>query len=174
MHVQLMPMQALDWNAIAEKCGTTPGAASKRYSRMKQAFESGAEPPASGGAASPGGAKTPAKATPKKAKAAAATEGEGTPTPKRKRAPAKKKGDEVKQEDDGDDAEQAKSPKKPRVTKKGAAKAGAGGDEQAEDTSATEETEQVKSEVKEEGEGSIDVAEWVGDLVEDGSQQVEV
>jgi len=156
-------MQALDWNAIAEKCGTTSGAASKRYSRMKQAFDAGAEPPASG-PASPGGAKTPAKATPKKGKAAA-TDGEGTPTPKRKRAPAKKVKDEVKEGDDGDDAEQVTSPKKPRITKKKSVIKSKATDE---DTSATEEASQVKSEAKEEEGGSVDVDEWVGDIVDAG------
>ncbi|KAF1955725.1 hypothetical protein CC80DRAFT_78135 [Byssothecium circinans] len=33
--------KAPDWKDIAEQCNTTSGAASKRYSRMKQAFEKG-------------------------------------------------------------------------------------------------------------------------------------
>jgi hypothetical protein len=36
----------MDWAEIAAKCGTTSGAASKRYSRMKQAFDRGDEKPA--------------------------------------------------------------------------------------------------------------------------------
>jgi hypothetical protein len=39
--------QIMNWNDIAEQCGTTSGAASKRYSRMKQAFEAGNAPPGS-------------------------------------------------------------------------------------------------------------------------------
>lgn len=35
----------MDWAEIAKKCNTTPGAASKRYSRMKQAFENGTSAP---------------------------------------------------------------------------------------------------------------------------------
>ena len=46
-------MQPPDWKLIAKKCGTTPGAAAKRYSRMKIAFETGAE---GGGVAKDGGA----------------------------------------------------------------------------------------------------------------------
>ena len=130
---------------------------------MKQAFDAGAEPPASG-PSSPGGAKTPAKATPKKGKAAV-TDGEGTPTPKRKRAPARKVKEEVKEEDDGDDAEQVTSPKKPRVTKKESVIKSKAADE---DTSATEEASQVKSEAKEEEGRSVDVNQWVGDLVDAG------
>ena len=67
-------MQALDWKAIASACGTTPAAASKRYSRMKLSFEKGE------GAAPP--------STPKKGAAAA---GEPSSGSKRKRAPASTK-----------------------------------------------------------------------------------
>jgi hypothetical protein len=41
----LTHLQTMNWDDIAKKCNTTPGAASKRYSRMKQAFDSGAAAP---------------------------------------------------------------------------------------------------------------------------------
>ncbi|KAL1597952.1 hypothetical protein SLS60_008440 [Paraconiothyrium brasiliense] len=58
--------KALDWKAIAAQCGTTTGAASKRYSRMKQAWEkdgSSDSPPATPKKAA---AKTGKAATPKR------------------------------------------------------------------------------------------------------------
>lgn len=62
----------MDWAAIAEACGTTKGAASKRYSRLKLAFERGEGPPAS--SVNNGTPKsTPKKATPKKATPKAAS-----------------------------------------------------------------------------------------------------
>jgi hypothetical protein len=78
----------MNWNEIAEQCNTTAGAASKRYSRMKQAFEAGGGPPGSN-PASPA-PKTLSKTTRRKAKATT-TDGEATPIPKRKRATLKKK-----------------------------------------------------------------------------------
>lgn len=134
LHV-LTVKQGMNWAEIAEQCGTTAGAASKRYSRMKQAFEAGDAAPDSGNC-SPA-PKTPSKTTPRKKTAAA--NGEGTPTPNRKRASPKKKavneaaGEEdddedikVKPEPDGDAAEESeeetkKTPKKARVTKAKAA-----------------------------------------------------
>lgn len=152
---------------IAEKCGTTSGAASKRYSRMKQVFEAGGDPPADG-PSSPA-AKIPAKATPKKSKAGSA-DGEGTPTPKRKRTTAKKSGGEIKQEGEEDNAEQEQNAKKPKVTKKKSAaksKATEGDQAQEEGTElAPEKPNLVKSEVMDDGEDrSVDVKEWVNDLV---------
>ncbi|KAF2645281.1 hypothetical protein P280DRAFT_475841 [Massarina eburnea CBS 473.64] len=41
--------KSLDWKDIAAKCNTTPGAAAKRYSRMKKAFEEGKDAPGSVG-----------------------------------------------------------------------------------------------------------------------------
>jgi hypothetical protein len=94
----LIIAQAMDWKVIADQCGTTAGAASKRYSRMKQAFESGADAPSSN-AGSPA-PTTPSKATPGKKTAAA--DGQATPTPKRKRGSPKEKavGEEEPQDDD--------------------------------------------------------------------------
>ncbi|KAF1993008.1 hypothetical protein P154DRAFT_107178 [Amniculicola lignicola CBS 123094] len=60
--------KAPDWHDIAQKCNTTAGAASKRYSRMKQAFENGAPVP---------------------------TLTDDTAGAKRKRGPAEKKSDEI-------------------------------------------------------------------------------
>jgi hypothetical protein len=89
--------QIMNWNDIAEQCGTTSGAASKRYSRMKQAFEAGNAPPGSN-PASPA-PKTSSKATPKKKKTLTPA-GESTPTPKRKRATPKKKTVEEEKDED--------------------------------------------------------------------------
>lgn len=123
----------MNWGEIADKCGTTAGAAAKRYSRMKQAFESGETAPESNpGSPAP---KTPSKSTPRKKTAAA--DGEATPTPKRKRPTPKKKTSNAEPEDDEenvkiqpeDGAEQedeegtVQTPKKPKPTPKAKAKA---------------------------------------------------
>jgi hypothetical protein len=103
--------QAMDWNVIADQCGTTAGAASKRYSRMKQAFESGADAPGSN-AGSPA-PTTPSKATPRKKTAAA--DGQAMPTPKRKRATPKKK--TVSEEPEDEDEEIKIKPEQNEVKK---------------------------------------------------------
>jgi hypothetical protein len=62
----LTQTQAMDWAAIADVCNTTKGAASKRYSRLKLAFERGDGPPVSSvNGSTP--KSTPKKATTKKA-----------------------------------------------------------------------------------------------------------
>lgn len=117
----------MDWADIASKCNTTTGAASKRFSRMKQAFEADAAPP---GASSP---SSPVKNTPNKAKATpkrmkATTDNDNdistTPVPRlRKRAsPTKKTPTAVEEQkfkadpdDDGSDEEQA--PKRAKTAK---------------------------------------------------------
>lgn len=107
----------MDWADIANKCGTTPGAASKRYSRMKQAFDKGDTAPT-----------TPSK--PKNASNAAFGSASGSATtPKRKRAAAsspKKKAGSEKFKPDGDEDEEEDGDgddeyvdKKPRRTKGG-------------------------------------------------------
>ena len=111
----------MKWDEIAEQCGTTAGAASKRYSRMKQAFEAGGDAPRSNpGSPAP---KTPSKATPRKKKSEDG--GAATPTPKRKRASPKKKEVAVKPEPEEDAAEasedeeeQKQTPKKAKATPK--------------------------------------------------------
>lgn len=99
-------VQALDWKSIASACGTTPGAASKRYSRMKTAWEDDSPCPSAAG----GGATAPA--TPNKTPAA--TSAANTPTPKRKRAPATKHESKQvgveKYHTDSDDASEDASP----------------------------------------------------------------
>ncbi|KAJ4352441.1 uncharacterized protein N0V89_007789 [Didymosphaeria variabile] len=91
--------KALDWKTIAAQCGTTSGAASKRYSRMKQAWEK------EGSSDSP-------PATPKKA----ATKTDKAATPKRKRASATKPkmngGDKFQFEPASDAEDEIESPKK--------------------------------------------------------------
>jgi len=84
---------AMDWKDIAEKCGTTSGAASKRYSRMKQAFENGDAAP---GGSNPG---SPVKNTPAKGKATPRKKGTAAPIPKRKRAAPKKAESEEMKDD---------------------------------------------------------------------------
>ncbi|KAL1798694.1 hypothetical protein ACET3X_002731 [Alternaria dauci] len=84
--------QPPNWNKIAAKANTTAGAASKRYSRMKKAFEENETAPFPSSPAQ----DTP-KSTVKKSRKAATSSGDdiddnqATPTPKRKRAPPKKK-----------------------------------------------------------------------------------
>jgi hypothetical protein len=104
----------MDWAGIAEKCGTTPGAASKRYSRMKQAFDRGDAAPTT-----PSKAKNASNATPSSPSGT-------TPTPKRKRATAassKKKAagdnERFKSTDDDDDEDEFVE-KKHKRTKSGA------------------------------------------------------
>ncbi|KAF1846578.1 uncharacterized protein K460DRAFT_126464 [Cucurbitaria berberidis CBS 394.84] len=99
---------AKNWSDIAAKCNTTSGAASKRYSRMKQAFDQGVAPP--GASPRPPIKNTPTKpkSTPKKRNATIPGDDDDvdTPTPKRKRAPPKKKApatDEQKFQADSDD-----------------------------------------------------------------------
>ncbi|CAO2654916.1 Nn.00g116490.m01.CDS01 [Neocucurbitaria sp. VM-36] len=114
--------KAMNWTDIAAKCNTTAGAASKRYSRMKQAFEQDATLPGS----SPAKPKTTPTPTPKKPKATASAGDDvnATPTPKRKRASPKKKTlatDEQKfklePEDGNDFSEEDKKPKRTKATK---------------------------------------------------------
>ncbi|KAL5115659.1 hypothetical protein ACEQ8H_006458 [Pleosporales sp. CAS-2024a] len=117
--------KSLNWNEIAAHCNTTAGAAAKRYSRMKQAFENGDAPPGldtSGGAgAGDGASPRDVPKTPRKNNKALTPAGDTTPTPtpasKRKRASAAKKA-----EHDGNDdvdAAPAQTPsKKAKATPK--------------------------------------------------------
>lgn len=102
-------LQSYDWDAIAKSSGSTKGACSKRWSRLKLAFERGDAPPSTPSKSKSGPAtprKTPAKVTPK-------TNADGTPiaTPKRKRTPAKKTADE------GEDEEEDEADEKPKRAK---------------------------------------------------------
>ncbi|KAF3044025.1 hypothetical protein E8E12_006916 [Didymella heteroderae] len=110
--------KGFDWQAIAEKCGSTKGAVSKRYSRMKLAFERGDAPPPS----TPSKGKNAAASTPKKTPAKGKVKSdddddEATPTttPKRKRTPAKKKLDYAEIDDED---EQDEKPKRAKSTPK--------------------------------------------------------
>ncbi|OSS45164.1 hypothetical protein B5807_09143 [Epicoccum nigrum] len=79
-----------DWGRIAEACGSTPGAVSKRYSRLKLSIERGDGPPSAAQATSSSPPATPAASkkpsTKGKAKGKAEDGDSPTPTPKRKRA----------------------------------------------------------------------------------------
>jgi hypothetical protein len=188
--MQLTINQAMDWQEIAEKCGTTAGAASKRYSRMKQAFEAGDAAPENN-PASPT-PKTTSKATPRKSKAST-TDGEATPTPKRKRATPKKK---AVDEDDAqvkpdpeieDEDEDMESPTKkakvakPKATPKSKAKGkmNAKVDDDADMMTPEPIREPTTPVKKEDGDGEfdnfIDAQEWVNELVggEDGDVEEE-
>jgi len=182
MH-QGMPLtnkQMLDWNEIAQQCGTTAGAASKRYSRMKQAFEAGDAPP--GSAPGTPASKASAKATPKKSKAPN-TIGDLTPTPKRKRATPKKKAVEEDEEEDtdiesklqDDEDEEMQTPKKAKVasrkhTRKEASVSVPASEAttfikgEVEDAFKDEVEDNIKDEPKAE-EDFVDAQEWVDDLV---------
>jgi hypothetical protein len=169
-------VQVHDWKDIAEKCGTTSGAASKRYSRMKQAFEAGDAPPGS-----PGGSpvkKTPNKATPKKKSTttAADDEAQGTPTPKRKRASPKKKvpveeddNEEIKVEADTENIEESPT-KKPKVTKPKATPKPKAKAEKATLPSATVEDKIVIKEEDKIEDDYVSAQEDVKDLVEADDQ----
>ncbi|RYO28704.1 hypothetical protein AA0111_g6709 [Alternaria arborescens] len=84
--------QPPNWNDIAAKANTTAGAASKRYSRMKKAFEENGTAPCPSSLA-----KDTPRSTVKKSRKTATSSGDDvdvtqtTPTPKRKRASQKKK-----------------------------------------------------------------------------------
>ncbi|KAL5410985.1 hypothetical protein PMIN03_005091 [Paraphaeosphaeria minitans] len=97
--------KAPNWKAIASACGTTPGAASKRYSRMKAAWDAEDAPAADAAAAA--GPATPHKT---------ATAEQHAITPKRKRVPAARPEKAKRNADDGyriDSADDASpSPKK--------------------------------------------------------------
>ncbi|KAF2739101.1 hypothetical protein EJ04DRAFT_583543 [Polyplosphaeria fusca] len=123
---------AFDWNTIAEKCNTTSGAAAKRYSRLKQAFESGEAMPPATPKVSQNGEKEKKPATPRKrktgtddeAKKEESVEGEDEVAdtkkedaqPKKKRARVNKKAstDEIKdvKEESSEGAEEAADTKK--------------------------------------------------------------
>jgi hypothetical protein len=159
----------MDWKEIAEQCNTTAGAASKRYSRMKQAFETGGGPPGSN-TASPA-PKTPSKATPRKAKATT-PEGEATPTPKRKRATPKKPA--VREEDmeakpdiENDDHEDVGRPKKAKVVRpKANSKPKADSSVLLKkEAIVPEPMNGIKNEIEPEAEDFVDAREWVHDLV---------
>ncbi|KAF1964593.1 hypothetical protein BU23DRAFT_575567 [Bimuria novae-zelandiae CBS 107.79] len=126
---------ALDWKAIASKCGTTPGAASKRYSRMKQAFEKGenATPPA----------------TPKK-KVSSAEAPMSTPKRKRGAASASKKAAApsegvFKPEPEAGDDDEEEVVEKPKKRAKGTGKAAEEKVFKPDPTPDDEEEEEVKS-----------------------------
>ena len=110
-------MQGFDWESIAEQCGSTKGAVSKRFSRMKLAFERGDAPPPSTPTNGSKAAANPKK-TSSKAKVKTEEDDEGTPTttPKRKRTPSKKKMDYTEAEDD--DEELDEKPKRAKSTPK--------------------------------------------------------
>ncbi|KAJ4368326.1 hypothetical protein N0V83_006682 [Neocucurbitaria cava] len=95
--------KALNWPDIAAKCNTTAGAASKRYSRMKQAFDQGVAAPGS----------SPTKNTPTKPKA--------TPRSTPKKTPTKAftaSGYDDGEDDDDDDVEATPAPKRKRASPK--------------------------------------------------------
>jgi hypothetical protein len=95
---------------IAEACGSTPGAVSKRWSRLKKTIEQGDAPPSTAAASS-------TKKTPSKGKAKAEGNDDTPPvTPKRKRGSKAVCGTDSGDEEDGLEPKKAKAtPKsKPR------------------------------------------------------------
>lgn len=156
----------MNWNEIAEQCNTSAGAASKRYSRMKQAFEAGGGSPGSDpNSPTP---KTPSKATPKKAKATP-IDGEATPTLKRKRAAPNKEAIceeemDVKSGLEHDEDEDMVSPKKAKVaTPKATPKSKATSKTQVKKEEVVQELmNEMKNEIED---GNVDAKEWVNDLV---------
>ncbi|KAF3052540.1 hypothetical protein E8E11_002742 [Didymella keratinophila] len=111
--------KGFDWMAIAEKCGSTKGTVSKRYSRMKLAFERGdARPPSTPTKSSKAAATR--KKTPSKVKVKTEEDGEATPTttPKRKHTPSKKKVGYTEADEDEDEDEEDEKPKRAKSTPK--------------------------------------------------------
>ncbi|KAH7398462.1 hypothetical protein BKA66DRAFT_546026 [Pyrenochaeta sp. MPI-SDFR-AT-0127] len=117
----------LDWDVIAKKCNTTPGAASKRYSRMKQAFEQDIAIQSTSPGSTTKIVTTKPKSNSKKARATTSSDDEVEPkrTPKRKRVSPKKKvvtneEQKIKPEAESDDtnaSEDETNPKRVKVTK---------------------------------------------------------
>ncbi|KAF2121531.1 hypothetical protein BDV96DRAFT_594722 [Lophiotrema nucula] len=134
--------KAMDWNEVAEKCGTTPGAASKRWSRLKQSIENGDGPPtpaakekADGEKKSPAKERAPKKAADDKTAAdGIKNEGEGEgeeekPKPK-KSTPKKRAPKAVKEDADPEgDLDGEEKPKKPAAKGKRGIKASEGSDD---------------------------------------------
>ena len=117
--------QPYDWQAIADQCNSTKGACSKRYSRLKIAFDKGDAPPSTPSKATPA---TPKK-TPRTSKTKTEDGGEGTPTatPKRKRTLPKKKAvdddeQKFKAETDDDQEGEVAKPKRAKTTPNAKAK----------------------------------------------------
>ncbi|EAT78698.1 hypothetical protein HBI56_170940 [Parastagonospora nodorum] len=168
--------KVLNWSEIAQQCGTTVGAASKRYSRMKQAFDAGDAPPGSAqGTPAP---KTSARATPKKCKVPNTTS-DLTPTPKRKRATPKKKAVEEDDEEhtdiesqlEHDEDEEMQTPKRAKVTSKMRTKKEASmsvSNSEAKTFIKGDVEDAFKDDVEDESkdaESFVDAQEWVNDLV---------
>ncbi|KZM25880.1 hypothetical protein ST47_g2942 [Ascochyta rabiei] len=114
--------KAFDWDGIADKCNSTKAACSKRYSRLKIAFDKGDAPPPTPTKASKSAPTTP-KQTPRKSKLKTEDDSEDTPTTpvsKRKRTPAKKPtaslADKFKPETDEDEEEERAKPKRAKST----------------------------------------------------------
>ncbi|KAH7068865.1 hypothetical protein BKA63DRAFT_569736 [Paraphoma chrysanthemicola] len=166
--------KTMNWQEIADACNTTSGAASKRYSRMKQAFEAGETAPGSqSGTPAPNTPKTPKTSKSGKKKPVwtqddndKSTNATPTPTPKRKRAAPKNSAaaeDTVniknEPEDENIDMEE-QSPKKSKVAKS----------KKAADipVPTTEATAIVKGEVEvDDADTFVDAKEWVKELTGD-------
>ncbi|KAJ4379869.1 hypothetical protein N0V86_005053 [Didymella sp. IMI 355093] len=107
----MLILQSYDWDAIAKACNSTKGACSKRYSRLKLAFERGDAVPSTPGKANKSATVTPKK-TPLKAKVNTEDgESTATSTPKRKRTAAKKVDYAESEDDEEDQDEQPKRAK---------------------------------------------------------------
>lgn len=111
-------LQKFNWERIAKACGSTPGAVSKRYSRLKLSIERGDAPPSA--AADPASKKTPTKG---KAKAEAADGGLQPATPKRKRGSKIVNGTDSGGDEDGMEVKRAKATPKSKSRPKTAFRA---------------------------------------------------
>lgn len=145
-------LQSYDWDAIAKACGSTKGACSKRWSRLKLAFERGDAP-----LSTPSKAKS-APATPQKTpgKVASKKNAAGTPTdtPKRKRAAAKKTTDFVGDEEEIATPKRAKGTPKAKPRPKNAFRA-------SDEKEAQEKETLIKGEPAEEGDVFVDAPEEI-------------
>lgn len=116
----------MDWEAIAKLCNSTKGACSKRYSRLKTAFENGDAAPKMPTKGSNSAPTTPSKITQKSTATAESDDddtGIPTPTPKRKRALAQENPEcEVKATSETDEEEAFIKPKRVKSTPRSKAK----------------------------------------------------
>ncbi|KAF3003563.1 NADPH:quinone reductase [Curvularia kusanoi] len=112
--------KSFDWQAIAEACNSTPGAVSKRFSRLKLAMENGAAPPSAPATAN--SSPEAVKKTPTKGNGKAKDDEDIMATPtKRKRIvkevdPKDNEDDSKGNEDDGEEI--GLTPKRSKATPK--------------------------------------------------------
>ncbi|KAH9882070.1 hypothetical protein J1614_001242 [Plenodomus biglobosus] len=161
------PPTAITWADIAAKCGTTSGAASKRFSRMKQAFEKDGGMPSTGKATSTS-ANANASASTRKAKKTTDSPGDDGDTDVAQ-IPTLKDKRKALADDEDNKSKRVKSAKvipKPKGIGKGKSKAKLGDDAKT----VVEGEDIVKTEMPDEQDDIHDATEHVED---DGHDSVD-